>query len=426
MWVGTSETIRLLSYWKLYFDAPVYLQHFSCISSFYLNKDNEEKLKNKKWNEWLAGLIDGDDYFGFSRRVPPSPTRVRASFGARTLVRVKLWARTLVLAPNEAPLETTSGKKNFSSLEQWDINSREIMCDIGKSFNAPSNYIKRSKRDNLCILRETSSFNFDAPLYLKHFRCISSFSLNKDNEEKLKNKKWNEWLGGLIDGDGYFGISRRSGKKNYSSLEIVMDIRDQKCLHQIRHKYGGSVKSVSGDKALRYRLHHKKGLLNLISDINGEIRNPKRLSQLTKICNLYNIEVEYPKCLTYDNGWLAGFIDADGSIYINYQSHQIFITASHKNKELLVPLCEIYGGNIYLNSKKGNTFKWIIYKKDNVISIIDYFNKNKLKSEKMKRISLIKKYWDLKNMKAHKANINSPHGKLWKKFINNWTNYKKD
>ena len=35
--------------------------------------------------------------------------------------------------------------------------------------------------------------------------------------------RFEEWLGGLIDGDGCFLLS----KKGYGSLEITMDIRDE-------------------------------------------------------------------------------------------------------------------------------------------------------------------------------------------------------
>src|SRR5690606_7969814 len=43
--------------------------------------------------------------------------------------------------------------------------------------------------------------------------------LSKDT--KSNNLKWNQWLAGLIDGDGCFLLS----KKGYASLEITMDIR---------------------------------------------------------------------------------------------------------------------------------------------------------------------------------------------------------
>jgi len=49
-----------------------------------------------------------------------------------------------------------------------------------------------------------------------------------------------------------------------------METRDKHCLFQVKQKFGGSVKLRSGVKWLRYRLHHKEGILNLISAVNGE------------------------------------------------------------------------------------------------------------------------------------------------------------
>jgi hypothetical protein len=81
-----------------------------------------------------------------------------------------------------------------------------------------------------------------------------------------------------------------------------MDIRDERVLQVVKNVYGGSVKLRSNAKALRYRLHHKEGLINLIHDVNGEIRNPYRLVQLNKVCLKYGILLVYPKKLTYENG----------------------------------------------------------------------------------------------------------------------------
>jgi hypothetical protein len=115
----------------------------------------------------------------------------------------------------------------------------------------------------------------------------------------------------------------------------------------IKQKFGGSVKLVSGNNHLRYRLHHKKGLLNLISKINGLMRNPIRVLQLGRICEIYGIELKDSKPLTYYSGWLAGFFDTDGSIYLSETSGQLFITAVQKNRYILEALVELYGGTIY-------------------------------------------------------------------------------
>ena len=73
-----------------------------------------------------------------------------------------------------------------------------------------------------------------------------------------------------------------------------MDIRDEHALQIIKNVYGGSIKLRSGANALRYRLHHKSGLLQIIQDVNGHIRNSNRMVQLNKICDKYNIDFIYP------------------------------------------------------------------------------------------------------------------------------------
>lgn len=219
--------------------------------------------------------------------------------------------------------------------------------------------------------------------------------------EHVNTLKFNEWLAGLIDGDGYFLLT----KKGYVSCEICMDARDKKALYLILHKYGGSVKSVSGAKAFKYKLRNKKGLLHLINDINGLIRNPIRLLQMNKLCNKYEILIKYPKALTYSNGWLSGIIDSDGSVYLNEKSGQIFISITQKNRFLLEPLISLYGGRIDILSPKIEAFKYVIYRKNELFSLIDhYFSKYPLKTEKFKRICLIKQFYDLRTY-CNKNNI---------------------
>jgi hypothetical protein len=81
-----------------------------------------------------------------------------------------------------------------------------------------------------------------------------------------------------------------------------MDIRDERALQIIKNIYGGSIKLRSNANALRYRLHHKEGLLKLINDVNGLIRNPNRLVQLNKICIKYDLNLIFPEKLTHNNG----------------------------------------------------------------------------------------------------------------------------
>lgn len=235
-------------------------------------------------------------------------------------------------------------------------------------------------------------------------------------KKKNKDKKFNEWLAGYIDGDGYFSYS----KKGYVSLEITTQIRDKRTLYLIKQQYGGSIKVKSGTTHLRYRLHDKKGLLHLINNINGELRNPIRLLQFKRLCEKYNIELILPKPLTYNNGWLSGFLDADGSIYLNLISSQIYITVVNNNKSLLDPLIPLYNGNIYFTNPKGISFKWILNKKDDILNILNYFNEYPLRSAKLHRLKLIPLYFSLKSKKAHLLPNSSILGKLWLNLLNKW------
>lgn len=236
------------------------------------------------------------------------------------------------------------------------------------------------------------------------------------NQDNLN--KFNQWLAGLIDGDGYFILT----KKGYASLEITMDARDKAALYEIKHKYGGSIKPVANANALRYKLRHKKGLIDLINGVNGLIRNPARLLQMNKLCVKYGIELKEALPLTYNNGWFSGLLDSDGSIYFNENSGQIFIAISQKNKFLLEPLINIYGGKIYILSPKIEAFKYVIFRKKELFDLIDnYFSKYPLKSKKSSRLNLIKDFYELR---PRAFSINTINKNEWFSFKDKWEKFK--
>lgn len=235
-----------------------------------------------------------------------------------------------------------------------------------------------------------------------------------------RDVKWNQWLAGLIDGDGGFYLTN----KGYASLEITMDIRDEHALQIIKNVYGGSIKLVSGAKALRYCLRHKEGFLALINDVNGEIRNSYRLMQLNKICLKYEIALIYSCKLTFNNSWLSGFFDADGSVTLNSNNGQLAIALTQKTSEILQPLLEIYGGSIYID-RTSNNFKWYISDKEGIMNLISYFKEYPPRSLKKNRLHLIPRCYELKEMGAHKV-LEETHpllAKSWIIFKAKWAKY---
>ena len=245
-----------------------------------------------------------------------------------------------------------------------------------------------------------------------------------DNNKKSKKRNTNkedlhfyEWLAGLIDGDGYFNLS----KKGIARFNVVMDIRDKAALTYIQQKLGGSIYNISNAKALKYQLTSKKNLINLINNVNGLIRNPTRLLQMNKLCNKYNITLIYPQPLTFNNGWLSGFIDSDGSVYVNLESGQIFISASQKNIYLLEPLIKLYGGRVDAIGPKIEAFKYVVYRKKELFNLIDnYFTKYPLKSAKSARINLIKEFY-LMRLYMISEDVNKLN--QWVKWKDKWDKY---
>lgn len=121
--------------------------------------------------------------------------------------------------------------------------------------------------------------------------------------------------------------------------------------------YGGAIKATSHANAVRWRLHHKAGILAVINDINGLLYNPVRIIQLERVCLLYQVDVISSTPLTYKNGYLSGLFDRDGSVYYNTLSNQVFITVTQKERTLLNLLVSVYGGKIYKSNKSGTAFK---------------------------------------------------------------------
>lgn len=262
------------------------------------------------------------------------------------------------------------------------------------------------EKNKLCSLNFTRNMSTSL-----NTRCLHSETTLRED------LAFRQWLAGLIDGDGYFLLS----KNGYNSCEITMDARDKKVLYLIQHRYGGCVKQISKAYAFKYKLRNRAGLIALINDVNGFIRNPTRLLQMNKLCVKFNLELNYANNLSFNDGWLSGFIDSDGSVYYSESSGQVFITLSQKNKYLLEPLIHIYGGRVDISSPKIESFKYLIYRKTELFNLIDnYFTRYPLKTEKMKRVNLIKQFY---LVRLSKKNEDVVKFNEWVKFKDKWEKF---
>ena len=245
-------------------------------------------------------------------------------------------------------------------------------------------------------------------------------SFKKNISFSRDDKSWNEWLAGLIDGDGSLLVS----KAGHPSCEITMLLHDEHALAIIKQKLGGSIKSRSGVKTLRYRLHNKKGMIELINRINGKIRHTSRVKQLESICSNLKIQIIYPTDITRDNGWFAGFFDADGSITYSMKNNYPQLTISVTNKLLvdIVVFKDVFAGNIYFDKGQNGYYIWSLQARAEIELFKSYLLIYPCFSNKKQRLFLTAKYYHLKDLKAYSAPLDSYLAKAWINFNNKWNN----
>lgn len=258
-----------------------------------------------------------------------------------------------------------------------------------------------------------------------------------------KEIQWNQWLAGVIDGDGYLAIQ----KNKVAVCEITMPLTDEYLLAKIKQKLGGQIRLRSGAKAVRYRLSHQVGMKELIHRINGLIFNSQRVPQLQALCKKFEIQFISAKPLSQTSAYTAGFFDADGTIYmavgsrfcreyatqkgilgkINRLAHsrganQVKISISNKYlKNILVFKQAFQLGKIREINQKAKTWHvWEITNEHEILLFLDYVRKYPLRSSKAKRFFLIERYFELKQMNAHLARPKTQLNKTWFLFAKKW------
>jgi len=309
--------------------------------------------------------------------------------------------------------------------QRWPVLSENLIMNCPISWDI-SYIITDTKIISVSLLPYLVKIQIikDNQLVTKNRKCISYLVETSETTRASSFGKeenlFNEWLSGIIDGGGSLLVS----KKGYTSCEITMSLSDEYVLRYIQNKLGGSIKLRSGVKAIRYRLHNKEAMIDLVNRINGKIRHTSRLKQLNLLCTILGIKFKIPDILHDKHGWFSGFFDADGTITFSLKSKNINpqLTISVCNK-LLVDIFyfkDIFGGNIYFDRGRNGYYKWSIQDKEDILFFLNYINNCPSRSIKRNRLFLINKYYELKEIRAYKAEENTAKSKAWKKFIEKW------
>lgn len=235
-----------------------------------------------------------------------------------------------------------------------------------------------------------------------------------------KETRFNQWLAGLIDGDGCLLVS----KAGYPSCEITVALEDERMLRIIQNKIGGSIKPRSGVRAIRWRLHNKSGIIDLVNRINGYIRHSSRLVQLNHVCTVLGVELLTPDTLHLKHGWFAGFFDGDGTIGYYLKGSNLYpqLTLSVANKLYVdvVHFMTNFGGAIYFDKAQNGYYKWSIQSEEDFAAFLEYTKVCPPQSIKRNRLFLVKEYYRLLGLKAHKAQEGTVLHKAWINFNRKW------
>lgn len=141
------------------------------------------------------------------------------------------------------------------------------------------------------------------------------------------NLPFSSYLAGLIEGDGTIVVPKTErsvkGVLNYASVQIVFHLKDLPLALIIQKVLGeGSIARKKGVNAYIFTINSYKGLILIVSILNGNMRTPK-IHSLYKLIDWLNNskKTNFVKKPLNDspltsNAWLSGFMEADGSFQV--------------------------------------------------------------------------------------------------------------
>ena len=201
-----------------------------------------------------------------------------------------------------------------------------------------------------------------------HHHAPKVYDMNED--------AWGWFLAGLIDGDGHFN------KLGY--LILVFDANSVSTAYEIKRFIGyGTLSRVPFKKAYSYVLSHRQGRIRVAQLIRHKLRHKNRVSQYnTRFVTKFDLPYsDNLSKLSFENHWLAGFIQSDGSFQIKALHRQdrkniefrIVLQIDQKYRYLLDEIKDCCGGYVgYRASQDTYYYSSVSFK--NVVPLIHYLD----------------------------------------------------
>ena len=406
-------------------------------------------FSDKEFNEWLAHFINarGGFYVSTKKRVGTRGQLVitveseyehylmfllqRFKAGSILKQRLKIIRHRYSVGDHSVLREILTRIKG-RIFDPKKVSSFIKVCELCKVSYLPYNGIPYISLNKLLVTFEGGSCvrvkMLDFPdLYVQKARTLKTLDLPETYFQKAKElacfkftgDDFNQWLAGMIDGDGCFG-----NRESHPRLVLGQQLMDVHCLIFIKEVlgYGNVVENHYTDKEKTrhfvYNVVSNAGIRDLVNRVNGHIRNSIRVEQFQQVCMFLKIPFIPAAELNKENAWFSGFFDSDGCItgVIRKRTGNFEMSIRVTNKFAVnLNMFEIFGGKVWTDR---TCFEWKIANRLEIEGMLKYFARYPSRSHKVQRLAVIPRLYELKEKRAYKAS--SPDHTEWLDLLAAW------
>ena len=221
----------------------------------------------------------------------------------------------------------------------------------------------------------------------------------------------------MFEGDGHIILSKiinSKGKISYPYIAITFVNKDLPLINKLVEIYGGRIRHKNKENAIVWTINKHNELIKLINLINSYLRTPK-IIKFNELISWINIRYSYniPKYSIDNsdlktNGWLAGFIDADGGFKIRYIEKHIEDKTTKVLTKGKIELRFVLEQRLSLkttNNNQDNSYKPIMLKIQSFFGFCTDL--------KTSRHNIDKKYWIIEVISLSKLNFLNQYLKIY-------------
>ena len=210
-------------------------------------------------------------------------------------------------------------------------------------------------------------------------KFINEHRPSKKEIYNFTDEKFGYYLAGLIDGDGHISTQ--------GQIIIVWNKLDTSAAYKLKTRLGfGKVSIIENKNAVNLIVSNKLGAIKVSELIRNKLKHPAKIKQFNeRLSTKYFIpETSQETNIEWDTPWLAGFIDADGYLYIKIVRNKevrLSVKIDQKQDILLTQIMKKFGGHCYLRSST-NTYYYSSTSYEGIYKYIKYLDEYSLQNNR--------------------------------------------